>query len=73
MHEPLNPQDHTLLLVDDENNIASSLQRLFRPEGYRILTAESGTAGLLTMEKESVDLVISDMRMPGNRSPTICA
>jgi len=29
----------TLLFVDDEPNILSSLQRLFRPLGYRILTA----------------------------------
>ena len=54
----------TLLFVDDEASILSSLRRLFRPHGYRILTAESGAAGLETLEKESVDLVISDMRMP---------
>jgi len=54
----------TLLFVDDEANILSSLKRLFRPFGYRILTAESGAAGLEIMARESVDLVISDMRMP---------
>lgn len=54
----------TLLLVDDEANILSSLKRLFRPSGYRILTAESGAAGLEIMAREAVDLVISDMRMP---------
>ncbi len=32
----------TLLFVDDERNILSSLNRLFRPQGYRILTALSG-------------------------------
>src|SRR3990172_7980793 len=54
----------TLLFVDDEANILSSLKRLFRPFGYRIFTAESGTQGLEIMEREVVDLVISDMRMP---------
>jgi len=54
----------TLLFVDDERNILSSLKRLFRPRGYRIITALSGKEGLAVMEKESVDLVISDMRMP---------
>ncbi|MBI3343283.1 MAG: response regulator [Gammaproteobacteria bacterium] len=54
----------TLLFVDDEANILSSLQRLFRPVGYRILTALSGAEGLAIMEKEAVDLIISDMRMP---------
>lgn len=54
----------TLLFVDDEANILSSLKRLFRPLGYRIFTAESGAAGLEIMEQEAIDLVVSDMRMP---------
>ncbi len=55
---------YTLLFVDDEANILSSLQRLFRPFGYRILTAESGAQGLEILAQESIDLVVSDMRMP---------
>lgn len=55
----------TLLLVDDEANILSSLRRLFRPEGYRVLTAESGDEALELLAAESVDLILSDMRMPG--------
>lgn len=54
----------TLLCVDDEPNILSSLRRLFRSQGYRILTATSGAQGLAMLEQEAVDLVISDMRMP---------
>ncbi|UCV29724.1 HD domain-containing phosphohydrolase [Ferribacterium limneticum] len=54
----------TLLFVDDEPGILSALRRLFRPHGYRIFIAESGAAGLEILAKESVDLVISDMRMP---------
>lgn len=54
----------TLLFVDDESNILSSLKRLFRPIGYRIFTAESGALGLEILTREKVDLVISDMRMP---------
>jgi len=54
----------TLLLVDDEPSILSSLRRLLRPAGYTIHTAESGRAGLELLEREPVDLVISDMRMP---------
>lgn len=54
----------TLLCVDDEASILSALKRLFRPHGYVILTATSGKEGLALLEKEHVDLVISDMRMP---------
>ena len=54
----------TLLCVDDEANILSALKRLFRSQGYTILTATSGKQGLELLEKEHVDLVISDMRMP---------
>lgn len=54
----------TLLLVDDEPSILSALRRLFRPQGYRILMADSGAAALDIAEAEPVDLVISDMRMP---------
>lgn len=54
----------TLLFVDDEASILSALRRLFRPHGYRILTAEGGAQGLEILGRETVDLVISDMRMP---------
>lgn len=54
----------TVLCVDDEPNILSSLRRLFRPSGYRVLVAESGAQGLEVLRNEPVDLVISDMRMP---------
>ena len=54
----------TILCVDDEPNILSSLRRLFRTKGYQVRTAESGSAGLALLEAEPIDLVISDMRMP---------
>ncbi len=54
----------TLLFVDDEPNILSALQRLFRPLGYRIFTAGGGAQGLEVLAREKVDLVVSDMRMP---------
>lgn len=57
-------KEATVLCVDDEPNILSSLRRLFRGKGYRVLVAESGNAGLQVLETESVDIVISDMRMP---------
>lgn len=54
----------TMLFIDDEVNILTSLVRLFRPLGYRILTAQGGAEALALMQNEAVDLVICDMRMP---------
>jgi response regulator RpfG family c-di-GMP phosphodiesterase len=57
---------HTIFLADDEESILNSLQRLFRKEGYEILTAKSGKEGLSILHtwKKSVSLIISDQRMP---------
>ncbi len=60
----MNDYNHTILCVDDEENILRSLKRLLRKEGYRLLTAPSGAEGLKLLEENSVHLVISDQRMP---------
>lgn len=54
----------TLLFVDDESNILSALRRLFRSEGYEIITANSAADALEILELTHVDLIVSDMRMP---------
>lgn len=54
----------TLLLVDDEDYVLASLRRLFRRDGYRILTANSGQEGLDLLACNEVDVIISDNRMP---------
>ncbi|MDO8650663.1 MAG: EAL domain-containing protein [Undibacterium sp.] len=61
----LNKPEKTLLLVDDEQNIVSSLKRLLRRDGYHILTANSGQEGLDVLAGNKVDVIISDQRMPG--------
>jgi len=58
------PVKGTILCVDDEPNILSSLRRLFRGPGYQVRVAESGAAALQALETEPADIVISDMRMP---------
>jgi len=54
----------TILFVDDELSILSTLKRLLRREPYDILTADSGQQGLDILAEKSVNIVISDMRMP---------
>lgn len=53
-----------VLCVDDEPNILSALKRLFRAAGVKVDTAGSGRDGLVALEQQSYDVVISDMRMP---------
>lgn len=61
---PFTASAWTILCVDDEPNILSSLKRLFRHKGYQIHLADGGKAALALLEQVAVDLVISDMRMP---------
>ena len=61
---PSAQRQRTILLVDDEENILASLRRLLRRDGYRILAANSGAAGLELLAENEVDVIISDQRMP---------
>ncbi|MEM6708892.1 MAG: response regulator [Pseudomonadota bacterium] len=53
----------TILFVDDEPRVLTSMRALFR-KGYTVLTANSGAEALAILESRTVDLVISDQRMP---------
>jgi response regulator RpfG family c-di-GMP phosphodiesterase len=55
----------TLLCVDDDPGVLNALRRLLTLEGYRLLTATSGEEGLKMLRSTTVDLVVSDMKMPG--------
>lgn len=54
-----------ILFVDDEAQILKSLVRVFIDKDYTVITAEGGIEGLKVLEKEDINMVISDMRMPG--------
>ncbi|QBE64310.1 EAL domain-containing protein [Pseudoduganella lutea] len=54
----------TLLIVDDDVNVLSSLHRLFRRDGYRILTASSPTEGFDLLALHPVQVIVCDQRMP---------
>lgn len=53
-----------ILCVDDEQSILKSLTRLFASKEYHVITAESGAIALDIMEQQTVNLIVSDMRMP---------
>ncbi|WP_342616787.1 EAL domain-containing protein [Rhodoferax sp. GW822-FHT02A01] len=55
----------TVLLVDDEPFIVNALKRLLRNINAQIFTADGGQAGLEVLAKYSIDVIVSDQRMPG--------
>lgn len=63
--EPTSNSQKTVLCVDDEPSILSALKRTLRSPGVTVVTATSGTQALQLMAELQIDLVISDMRMPG--------
>jgi two-component system, NtrC family, response regulator PilR len=53
-----------ILVVDDERSMRELLAIVLRREGYEVLLAESGRAAVSLLEREPVDLLISDIKMP---------
>jgi len=54
-----------LLVVDDDLSNLESLEKIFVREGMKVLTATNGKAALDTIRREKVDVVLSDLMMPG--------
>jgi DNA-binding NtrC family response regulator len=55
----------TILVVDDERNQREILGSILRSEGYAALLAGSGAEAMRILEREPVDLVLTDLVMPG--------
>lgn len=56
--------ERSLLLLDDEENVLRSLARLFRRDGYQILTASSVREAFDLLASNAVQVIVSDQRMP---------
>jgi len=56
---------NTILVVDDEPNYLVVLSELLKEEGFEVFTAQSGEEGLKIAKENDLDLIITDMRMPG--------
>jgi two-component system response regulator PilR (NtrC family) len=55
----------TILVADDESLARQSVTELLREEGYHVYEAADGQAALQLLEEVDVDLILSDLRMPG--------
>lgn len=61
----MSPSPTTILLVDDEPSLISLLTLVFETEGFAVLSALSGAAGLHLFSSNPVDVVVLDFLMPG--------
>jgi len=59
------PNMKTILVVDDEPNYRLILSELLKDEGYEVFAADSGETAMKVVRETDLDLVITDMRMPG--------
>ncbi len=55
----------TILIVDDEKNYPMIIGELLQEEGYSTLTASSGMEALDILNTQSVELILTDVKMPG--------
>jgi NADH-quinone oxidoreductase subunit E/NADP-reducing hydrogenase subunit HndA len=53
-----------ILMVDDEEIVLKSCERILRPEGYEMKGVTSGRAALEALEGEHFDLIVTDIKMP---------
>jgi DNA-binding NtrC family response regulator len=54
-----------IMVVDDDRNSRESLGRALRRDGYEILVAENGKVALEMAREHEIDLVLTDLKMPG--------
>jgi CheY-like chemotaxis protein len=59
------PRPARLLLIEDEPEVQAVLAELLREAGYGVAVAKDGMEGIEHCERESVDVVLSDISMPG--------
>jgi len=62
----------TILVVDDDERTLRMLSSMLRLEGYRVITASSGSSALQEFDQEVPDLVLLDVKMPGLDGLEVC-
>ena len=60
----------TMLVVDDEPGVRSSLKGVLEDEGFQVFTAASGEEGLDQLDKVKPDIVLLDVTKPGSTEKT---
>jgi DNA-binding response OmpR family regulator len=63
MTEPIRP--HSILVVDDHSSLRELIQTILTDAGYHVMTAESGDEALRIAATHPVDLLLTDLGIPG--------
>lgn len=58
-------ETNTVLVIEDETDMRMLISRVLELEGYRVLQAEDGDAGLRLVRQSQVALVLLDLQLPG--------
>jgi len=61
-----------VLLIEDDASFRKAVSDILSLEGYEVLQAPSGKAGILAAQKEMPDLVLLDLIMPGMKGLEVC-
>ena len=63
----------SILIADDDSNIALALRFLMEMDGYQVRVVADGDAALAAVEKHRPDIVILDVMMPRRSGIEVCA
>ena len=60
------PAKHAVVVIEDDHHISDLVAMYLRRDGFRVLQADNGRAGLDLIERERPELVIVDIGLPGD-------
>ncbi len=72
MNSAATPRQNRILVVDDDARIRDLLRRYLTQEGFDVLLAEDSRALNKQLTRETVDLIVLDLMLPGEDGLTIC-
>lgn len=62
----------TILIIDDDASIVKGIQEALKAEHFNVIAAETGEKGLTMARRQSVDLILLDLRLPDKNGEEIC-